>query len=490
MATTAHSLSRAPSSLLWFWQFLKEELTPYPGRAQLATRITIAATVVMVLTTTFRIPFGDYAAIYTLLISRESPTETIQSAITESSAFLCSILYTLIGAMLFVNHPLLRLLWIIATLFLMFYALRAMTNYKAAVRFGWLMVITIPLWDRHITAEAKLEGTLWAAGALILASLVTVAVELSFAALRPAGDELVSPLAERLDAVEKLLNAYSTGSSADKKAEEQIARLAILGTSNLRRILQRSSYAPHYVEQMGAAVVLVGRLVDVAANVRHLATYYSADDRRRIRGLALNVSGIREDLLNGRTPHLVQPATGLSRGSPLIAEMERTVSLIAEIFAGSQSLSVFASAHLSQGDPRPTLFVRDALSNPEHAKFALKGCLAASLCYIIYNGADWPGISTAVTTCFLTALSTVGSSHQKQFLRITGSLLGGALGLGIQVLVLPQLDSIAGFTVLCIAVMGAAAWVATSGPRLSYVGLQVALVFCIINLQIDRHGSK
>jgi len=486
MATTAQSLSRAPSSLLWFWQFLKGELTPYPGRAQLVTRITVAASIVMVVTTTFRIPFGDYAAIYTLLISRESPTETVQSAITEASAFLCSILYTLIGAMLFVNHPLLRLLWIIATLFLMFYALRAMTNYKAAVRFGWLMVITIPLWDKHITAEAKLEGTLWAAGALVLASLVTVAVELSFAALRPAGDELVSPLAERLDAVEKLLNAYSTGSSGDEKAEEQIARMAILGTSNLRRILQRSSYAPHYVEQMGAAVVLVGRLVDVAANVRHLATYYSANDRQRIQDLAQNVSGIREDLLNGRIPRLIHPATSVPQGSPLIAEMERTVSLITEIFTGSQSLCVFASKSLSHGDPRPTLFVRDALSNPEHAKFALKGCLAASLCYIIYNGADWPGIGTAVTTCFVTALSTVGASRQKQFLRIVGAIAGGALAIGIQVFILPQLDSIAGFTVLFSAIIFGAAWVTAAGPRLSYAGLQAAVTFCIINLQSFR----
>ena len=53
-------------------------------------------------------------------------------------------------------------------------------------------------------------------------------------------------------------------------------------------------------------------------------------------------------------------------------------------------------------------------------------------------------------------------------------------------MILPELDSIGGFTVLFSAIMVAAAWVATTGPRLSYVGLQLALVFCIINLQEFR----
>lgn len=482
MATAAQRLSDTPSAWVWFWQFLKEELAPYPSRSELVARIVIAATVVMVLTMIFRIPYGAYAAIYTFIISRESPRETINSAITEALAFVCSILYTLIGAMLFVSHPMMRLLWIIATLFLMFYALRAVTNYTAAVRFGWLMVITIPLWDQHITAEAKLVGTLWAVGALILGSLVTTVVELSFAVLRP-GDELVTPLAERLDAVEKLLNDFTTVEPKGKKADKQIIRLALLGTSNLRRILQRSGYAPHYVEQMGAAIVLVGRLVDIAANARQLATHESDGDRQRIQELAQNVSVIREYLLNGRIPRLVHKVSSVSPASPLIAEMERTVSLIAEVFASSQSLTSHASPRFDHGDPPPTLLVRDALSNPEHVKFALKGCLAASLCYIIYNGADWPGISTAVTTCFLTALSTIGASRQKQFLRIVGAVTGGALGIAIQIFILPQLDSIAGFTVLFITIIGGTAWVATAGPRLSYAGLQAAVPFCIINLE-------
>jgi len=63
----------------WFWNFLKAELTPYPGRAWVVARITVSATIVMLLVMTFRIPGGFQGAIFTLLISRESPAETFLS---------------------------------------------------------------------------------------------------------------------------------------------------------------------------------------------------------------------------------------------------------------------------------------------------------------------------------------------------------------------------------------------------------------------------
>jgi len=113
----------------------------------------------------------------------------------------------------------------------------------------------------------------------------------------------------------------------------------------------------------------------------------------------------------------------------------------------------------------------------------VKGCLAASSCYVIYNAIAWPGISTAVTTCLLTALTTIGSSHQKQILRICGAVVGGfVLGMGSQIFILPYLDSITGFVVLFVAVTFLSSWLMTSSPRLSYFGFQVALAFYLINL--------
>ena len=443
--------------------------------------MVIAATLVMILTMTFRIPFGPYAAIYTFMISRESPRETVKSMLTEVLIFAWTAIYILFGAMLFLNHPMMRLLWVITTLLLVFFATRTMTNYTAAARFGWLVVITIPLWDRHTTAEPKLEDMLWAVAAIGLASLITVAVELIFAELQP-GDELTRFLAVRLGCVEGLLDSAAAGIPASAKIRDKIALQAMLGTAGLRRIIQRSNYTPLQAEQMGALVGLVGRLVDIAANASYLTPEFSAADQQRIRILTENVGTLREDLLNRRIPRLRKFAGGISTALPLLREMEITILLIGEVFAGSHPAHMYAPSP-STAEPHPTLFARDTLSNPEHIKFALKGCLAASLCYVIYNAIDWPGISTAVTTCFATALNTIGSSRQKQVLRISGALVGTALGLGAQIFVLPHLDSIGGFTVLFVSVTTLGSWIATSSPRLSYVGLQLALAFYIVNLQ-------
>jgi multidrug resistance protein MdtO len=131
------------------------------------------------------------------------------------------------------------------------------------------------------------------------------------------------------------------------------------------------------------------------------------------------------------------------------------------------------------------LLAPDAFVNLEHLKFALRGCLAATGCYIIYNSIAWPSIGApAMATCLLTAVSAVGASRQRQILRFAAFVVGGLLvGIGSEIFILPQLDSIGGFTVFFIFVMALVSWFMTSSPRLSYFGFQIAVVFCLINLQ-------
>jgi multidrug resistance protein MdtO len=84
----------------------------------------------------------------------------------------------------------------------------------------------------------------------------------------------------------------------------------------------------------------------------------------------------------------------------------------------------------------------------------------------------------------VTALTTAGSSRQKQILRIAGAITGGLfLGIASEVFLLPHMDSIAQFTLLFGSVTLFAAWFATSSPRLSYYGLQVAFAFDVVQLR-------
>jgi len=235
-----------------------------------------------------------------------------------------------------------------------------------------------------------------------------------------------------------------------------------------------------YREQLGAVVSLVGRLVDIAANLTYFSIQSSDNDRKRLSALAQHIANLRADLLSARIPPRIEFSG--SAEVPLLREMERTAALIPDVFASANDFS--ANPTLQSDDSPVRLFARDAVSNSDHIKFGLRGCLAASLCYLIYTSLAWPGISTAVVTCILTALTTVGSSRQKQVLRVTGAIVGGVVvGIGSQVFILPYLDSIGGFTLLFITVTIVAAWFATSSPRLSYFGVQFALAFFIINLQ-------
>lgn len=481
MATAALPVVRWNTSLAWLRDFLRNELSPYPGRDVLVTRMVIATTLITIVGMTFRIPFTFQGAIYALMISRDGFQATVKSAATILLVTAIGAAYLLIPMSLMIGSPLLHFLWVIASLFLAFYAISILANYTAAVVFAVMISVGAPLWDRIVPAETNVEDTLWLCLSALIGVVITAGVELMFARRRP-GDDIVLPISERLSAVERVLTSFADGRHVDTAIGEQIIQLEMRGTSALRRTLRRSHYSSQYLANMAGVVALVGRLVDLAATLTQLAFENAPSDRKRFQDLASALTTIRNQLLSRRIPGPLQLNNDTEHsGVPLLPEIEHTVSLIPEAFLASPSNHENQSA--AEETERPSIFVSDAFVNPEHLRFALKGCLAASICYVMYNAVAWPGISTAVTTCLLTALSTVGSSRQKQILRITGALTGGfVLGMGSQIFILPHLDSIAGFVLLFVVVTAVGSWIMTSSPRLSYFGIQAALAFYLINL--------
>jgi multidrug resistance protein MdtO len=471
----------------WFWNFLKQELAPYPGRLWVVGRVTISATIVMLLVMTFRIPNGYLGAFFTLILSRENPTATLHAGFRTLLIFLIGTVYTAISVRLLIGDPLTHFLWIAASIFFCFYLLR-IVDYGTASPLGFGILGAIPLWDATaLDVNTRMEDTLWTTGAVALAVVVTVAVEYAFRGVHPTTD-LTEGIEGRLQAVENVLRSAAADRPLESEWEKKLALYSTVGTSRLRRLILRSTYSSHFKSQMGTAIALVGRLIDIAASFQlalpERTRPIDADDSERCLRLADEVTELSKDLTRQQLPvAMKRPLQEIPSQLPFLPTMERTVALMPMAFSGSESIDTLVSAPLDEERPAP-IFAPDAFSNPAHVQFALRGTLAAMVCYVTYTATDWQGLSTSVVTCFITALSTIGSSRQKQVLRLSGTFIGGVIfGMGAQVFVLPYLDSIAGFTPLFIVVTGIAAWVSTASARLSYLGVQIALAFYLIHLQ-------
>jgi multidrug resistance protein MdtO len=324
--------------------------------------MVIAATLVMMTCMVFRIPYAFQGAIYALIVSRESSQATFKSAASILSLTGIGAAYLLASAWFVISIPTLHLLWVIASFFLGFYAISTLNNFGASSTFAIMICVGVPLWDRHLSAETNVEDTLWLCLASAIGVVVTLAIEILFSRIKP-GEDIVAGVAERLAAVQNLLACFAENRPVDRLIQANVVRLAMVGTSMLRRTLRRSAYAPDYVEQMGAVIALTGTLVDLAANLT-LPSHLHEDGRDQIRLLAENAGRARSALLAGRVHlnafHLDQ--RNVPQAIPFVAEMEKTVRLINEVLIGSQSLSVFAPQP-SSGDPTPMFFVRDAFTN-------------------------------------------------------------------------------------------------------------------------------
>ncbi len=132
--------------------------------------------------------------------------------------------------------------------------------------------------------------------------------------------------------------------------------------------------------------------------------------------------------------------------------------------------------------PKSGFFLPDAFTNPAHVQYALKTTAAAMFCYVTYLLLDWPGIHTCLITCYIVSLGTAAETAEKQTLRFLGCLVGAAVGIGAIVFLMPNVTSIGGLmAVVFLAALGSG-WIAAGGPRISYVGFQLAFAFflCVI----------
>jgi multidrug resistance protein MdtO len=481
MATKSTYLPHLEQLTEWFPDFLKKELAPYPGGAAVVARMVIAATISSVLIVTFRIPFGAIGALCAFLLSRENLLATAKSGLYLLGAFAIGGLFIPVGGRLFASVPITHFLWEGISIFILFYLLRALTNYVVAIGLAAMTTDIFTIWYLPGPAEHNVEFSLWQLGATSIGVIVTLAVEVVYYAIHHS-DEIVDGVDERLKLIEDLMDSYAANRPVSQETANKLAQYAVVGVGALRAHIARAGDEPTRRARISALVSLTGRSIDFAAALSTTLPELPLAERQRAAQLTRHLADIRQCLKTIGQPCSDERAISEESATPLLSELENAVSLMFAVFASESSIDPRLEILDNPPSVNP-IFVEDAFSNPEHLRFALSGTLAAMMCYILYVSLDWPGISTSVTTCVFTALSNVGTSRQKQVLRLAGATLGGfVFGLGAQIFVLPNIDSVTGFAVLFAVVTAIAAWVATASTRLSYAGLQIALAFYLINL--------
>jgi multidrug resistance protein MdtO len=487
MATRAAQLHRQPArrtvSWPWFREFIRWEVAGYPGRVNTVARMTIAATLVMIIVVTFRIPNAALAGLFSILLARENLAATWRGGQFIVLGFVVASLYTLLGMMFFRGYPITHFFWVIGSLYLIFFVIRTTTNYAAALAFAIPIGVALPIWDRSFPSELQVEGTLWPIVIIAVGAGATVATEALYR-IFDHSDPLITFVDDLLLAVQQVAESLASRHVPPKPVLARVLQYDMIGTGRLRTTLQRQGVDPTRRAQRSALISLAGRLISLTADLERTLPQAGDNDAIRLRALSARLEAIRREL---RESGFISASPPVLEGEPsssfpVLQEMERTVGLMTEVFQRDEIVG--GSQNAPGQDWWRALFLPDAFQNPEYLRFAFAGCLAATICYVLYNALDWPGIFPSVLTCIVTALGTIGSSLQAQFLRLAGFVVGGlVLGIGAQILILPGIDSIFGFALFFAAGTAIAAWFATSSPRLSYFGVQMALAFYFVNLQ-------
>src|ERR1700722_18887311 len=446
-----------------FFEWFSYELAPREGRGWAVARMAIACSITVAIAMTFKIPEPTYMAYIVFLISKDEKAATFVSAAGGLAAVTVAILATLALSLIDLSEPALRLPAMAAMTFLAMYSVRVFALGPITFLAGFVFVLLQSVVDQVPNPEALTRITLWIWIVLFVPIVITVIFNVLFgtsiALLRER--EFVRILGEL---------------ARDLRAGRPTARLERFR----ERVVELLDKTPH-----GEANHPAETRVTTAA-LRHLLDLLilleaMTPDRPIEREWSDALDGIIA-LVTVRTadggdhPARADAPLGHSGNSADIA-IEAALVAIRTVIEKPEPATPKPEAAARR------LIAKDALTNPAHWQFALKTTFAVMLAYGIYSLLDWPGMRTAIVTCFFVSLGSLGETVHKLTLRISGALIGGLLAGLCIVFVLPYCTDIGQLCLLIAVVSAGAAWIATSSEQLAYAGLQIAFAFFLGVLQ-------
>jgi multidrug resistance protein MdtO len=470
-----------PSSLASVWRLLVD---PCPGRLENTVRAVLLVLAVVAIGETFRVPEIALSAYVVLFVSRAEAASTALTALIAGVAAILAVLAAILVLVFSLSEPALRIPLIAGTTFVaMFLARTAGELAPALFAAGFIIAYGLTLGEEALglslmpgtaanttqftlpelafvpPVEALVRFILWLA--VVVAIPVTLVIIANLLTGRDPALLLRAGLVERLRAAARFCDG-------EEGAARRLANLAREGTAgqlklrHLAGLLHKPARWAPVPEIQELLLLLLGisraganlgdRLVPVAQFCRHAAQALEDGAPLSQRAPEVELSGA------------VQP-------------LGNRVALALQAIAQPPT-----PAHPATEEPR-RLLAPDAFTNPEHIRFALKVTLAVMLAYFAEDMLDWPGIHTIVITCFFVSLGTVGETLQKATLRLSGCIVGAALGLGTIVALMPLMTDLGQLLLVVAPVTFLAAWIGFGSDRIAYAGWQIGLAFFLSTFQ-------
>ncbi len=485
----------------WEWEllgFLRRELAGSPARLRATLRTTLAATIAIVLIMGLDIPEGEFVLVTLFVCTPIDAGASLDKARLRMLGTLGGGASGLLATILVLDKPWLFLpLQALIVGVAIFFA-RTTTAPYAFILGAVVVIIVMPLYPT--TPAANIEIALWRTGLTTLGVLIAIAAQLLFWPDDPEA-LLLESVTGRVRDTEKLLARLATLGPDNPltAAEEGIAvpgvsaQLDLLKSAEVRYRRMRQRHA----EQI-ALITRVQLVVTAARRLARLATIAPLPGwaLARVERARLACTRVADALAGGRPVDrpVLEPAPATAQDSAA-SRLDLEVSAALEELERALSLLPEATAFLAEDRAAPArepiaeerlLTPAVSLRNGEAIRFALKVALATTICGILLEATDQPGLVTALITCPVIAQSFVGAGVRRATLRLAGALAGTAVALVVIVVCMPALQTLASFLVVSSVAFGLAAWVVTGSSRISYVGLQMAIVMALTIVQ--AHG--
>jgi multidrug resistance protein MdtO len=456
--------------------FLRDELSPFPGRMNVALRCIASAAVVIVASMTLQVPYLALSLIVVFYVTQSNVVVTRMIGILFLVGITLASGCTVLLLKWTFDYPLLRIVFASIIFFCCVYAMRVF-QFGIVFFIAALVVIYVQTFvDVTQNAEGIVRATLWVWVAVCYPIALTLVINTLLLPMEPR-QQLRRMMVSKLAAVQARLDALLDGASALPPMTVLDVEVATASLQKLLRFTAMRGKQSALAEARDlATVTAVSNLYVAASNLRLLPGSSGP--------LAMGVVSLGDgcaalaDSIKRDEPFLLPLAAreASAAGMPwALLAMQRTF-LELDAFKAAQADAM----HMP---PRQPVVAPDALSNPVYVQFSLKTLLAVLVCYVFYNAAGWQGVHTVMLTCLVVAQPSLGASGRRSVLRFWGAVFGSLLALFEIVFILPQIDGIAALVVVVVPVLFTGAWIAAGSERISYAGVQLMFTFSLAFLE-------